>query len=247
MAIDYAGAVARLMEANSTVTAVCICDGQGSVIYQTSNWDITSDIITLLNSWRQQQPSIVVQGIKYSTLQCTQERLVATNIMGQGHIVCANFKDQNITIAYVTPDGGAGVAYMDVARTNDSIGTGAAAAGATYQPAAPMSQETPVQAHIEQTYQQPIEATQAYSPVTTEGYDQTAYQQPTQPVPSSSWSSSSQDTDMKNLLWELDEFTKFVTRGEFGQFLQNLMREGDQVKCWELLKIIRSLKAFMER
>jgi len=246
LALDYGAAVTRLMEANNTVTAVTICDGAGSVLYQTSNWDITSDIINLLNSWRQQQPSIVVQGIKYSTLQCTQERLVATNIMGQGHIVCANFKDQIITIAYVTPDGGAGVAYMDVARTNDSIGTGAVASGDIYQPAAPVSEQVPTQPQYEQTYEQPVETTQAYNPATTQQYEQSV-EQPTQPVPSSTWASSSQDTDMKNLLWELDEFTKFVTRGEFGQFLQNLMREGDQVKCWELLKIIRSLKSFMER
>ena len=242
LAVDYGSAITKLMEANNTVTAVTICDGQGSVLFQTSNWDITSDIITLLSSWRQQQPSIVVQGIKYSTLQCTQERLVATNIMGQGHIVCANFKDQNITIAYVTPDGGAGVAYMDVARTNDSIGTEAAATGG-YQAAAQVSAEAPVQPQYEETYEQPVETYDTQNG----GYEQTDYQQPTQSVPSSSWASSSQDTDMKNLLWELDEFTKFVTRGEFGQFLQNLMKEGDQVKCWELLKIIRSLKSFMGR
>ncbi|MFX0134515.1 MAG: hypothetical protein ACFFDN_12820 [Candidatus Hodarchaeota archaeon] len=187
-----------------------------------------------MSSWRQQQPSIVVQGIKYSTLQCTQERLVATNIMGQGHIVCANFKDQHITIAYVTPDGGAGVAYMDVARANDSIATGAAPVEAAMPPTVPVQPQAEV-AQYEQTYQQPVET-----------YE-TTYEQPTQPVPSSSWATTSQDTDMKNLLWELDEFAKFVTRGEFGQFLQNILREGDQVKCWELLKVIRSLKSFMER
>jgi hypothetical protein len=237
VAADYESAVKRLLASNNTVTAVTIVDGAGGVLYQTNNWDITSDIITILSSWRQQQPSIVVQGIKYSTLQCTPERLVATNIMGQGHIVCANFKDQYITIAYVTPDGGAGVAYMDVARANDSIGTGAAPVEA-YQVAAPAATPQP---EVAQTYeQQYTQPEQTY---------ETSYQaeQPSQPVPSSSWASSSQDTDMKNLLWELDEFSKFVSRGEFGQFLQNILREGDQVKCWELLKVIRSLKSFMER
>ncbi len=236
VAAEYESAVKRLLAANNTVTAVTIVDGAGGVLYQTNNWDITSDIITILSSWRQQQPSIVVQGIKYSTLQCTQERLVATNIMGQGHIVCANFKDQYITIAYVTPDGGAGVAYMDVARANDSIGTGAAPVEA-YQPAAPVATQPEVAQTYEQQYTQPAETYE-----TTYQVEQTS-----QPVPSSSWASTSQDTDMKNLLWELDEFSKFVSRGEFGQFLQNILREGDQVKCWELLKVIRSLKSFMER
>lgn len=239
--MDYESAVRRLLAANNTVTAVTIVDGAGGVLYQTSNWDITSDIISILNSWRQQQPSIVVQGIKYSTLQCTQERLVATNIMGQGHIVCANFKDQYITIAYVTPDGGAGVAYMDVARANDSIGTGAAPAEVAIPATTPVAPQAEYAQQYEQTYEQPAETYE------TTQYEQPTYEQPTQPVPSSSWATTSQDTDMKNLLWELDEFAKFVTRGEFGQFLQNILREGDQVKCWELLKVIRSLKSFMER
>lgn len=246
MTYDYSTAITKLISSNDTITAVTIVNGAGNIIYQTSNWDITSDVISVLNAWRKQEPSIIVQGIKYSTLQCTQERLVATNIMGQGHIVCANFKDAVITIAYITPDGGAGIAYMDIARINDAMASGTTITEAKLPQVAPTPTiETSRPQVQEPTYQQTPEIPQSHG--TTQQATEASYQVSAQPVPSSTWSTSSQDTDMKNLLWELDEFIKYVSKGEFGDFLKQIMREGDQVKCWEMLKIIRSLKSFMER
>ncbi|MHA1785581.1 MAG: hypothetical protein ACTSX4_03695 [Candidatus Helarchaeota archaeon] len=220
-------AINKLFEVNKTITAVTVMDGSGNVLYQTSNWDITADIISTLNAWRKQEHSIIIQGIKYSILQCTKERLVATNVMGQGHIVSANAKDQYITLAYVTPDGGAGVAYMDVARVNDELYTRSLAAA----PAA-----EPVEA--EPLVSEPAAEVVEPMPVT---------KQKPSAVPSSTWFTSSSETDMKNIIWEVQAFYKYVEKGEFNQFLQEILTEGDQVKAWELLKIIRSLKSFIER
>ncbi|NHI91886.1 MAG: hypothetical protein EAX96_05245 [Candidatus Lokiarchaeota archaeon] len=225
---DYEKVLNKLFDANKTVTAVTIMDGSGNVLYQTSNWDITADIISTLNAWRKQEHSIVIQGIKYSILQCTKERLVATNVMGQGHIVAANSKDQYITLAYVSPDGGAGVAFMDVARANDEIMTGAPLIAA---PAKPVIEEIPEEAP---------------EPVEVEMPSPTIKPKPLA-VPSSTWFTSSTETDMKSILWEIQEFYKFVDKGEFSSFLQDLLTEGDQVKAWELLKLIRSMKSFIER
>lgn len=217
------------MATNNTITAVTYTSMEGSVIYQTSNWDISPDVIGVLNSWRQQSPSVLVQGIKYSTLQCTPERLVSTNILGQGHIVASSEKNR-ILLAYVTPDGGAGIAYMDVARILSQIVSGApATAPATVPTMAPAPQ---------QTYEEP--SVYAQSPVET--YDQ-GVSEASRPVPKSTWASASPDTDMKNLIWEVEEFRKYVERGDFASFIRNLLTEGDQVKIWEILKLIRHFKS----
>jgi len=226
---EYEKAVNILFDANGTVTAVTVMDGSGSVLYQTSNWDITADIITCLNAWRKQEHSIIIQGIKYSILQCTVERLVATNVMGQGHIVAANQKDKVVTLAYVSPDGGAGVAFMDVARCNDQIFTAVPELIA----AAPIVPTPEVE--------QPI----AVEPVAVK--KPAVGLKPKISVPSSTWFTSSAETDMKNILWEIQEFYKFSEKGDFSVFLQNILTEGDQVKSWELLKILRTLKSFIER
>ena len=214
--------ITELLNANKSITAVTVTNGQGQVIFQTSNWDITSDIVTLLNSWRQQAPSVTVQGIKYSVLQCTPERLVSTNVLGMGHVVGVNRNDKQFSIAYVTPEGGAGVAFMDAARTNDAI-----ARLRTEEIAG--VEELKIKVPAPAIEEEPI-AVEAKGP-----------------VPSSTWATAASDTDMKNLLWELDEFSKYVSRGDFNQFLQSLLTEGDQVKIWELIKLLRSLRNFIER
>lgn len=222
-----------LMNNNNTITAATVVAPEGTVIYQTSNWDISSDIIGLLNSWRQEGSSVVVQGIKYSTLQCTPERLVSTNILGQGHIVASSERNR-ILIAYVTPDGGAGVAYMDVARALGQITVGAAPAPPTVQPG--VSYEEPA-VYQQETYQPPAQ------------YDQAQYTAPIdemRPVPKSSWAASSPSTEMKNIIWELEEFRKYVERGDFASFLRTMLTEGDQVKIWEVLKIIRHFKSLSQ-
>lgn len=232
--IDYL--IRELMNTNNTITAVTLLSPDGNIIYQTSNWDISSDIIGVLNSWRQQAPSIVVQGIKYSTLQCTPERLVSTNILGQGHIVASSERDR-ILLAYVTPDGGAGIAYMDVARTLSQITGGA--------PAAPTAPATPAPP----TTPSPSEPSQPQYNAGPE-YIQAQYSQPAteeaRPVPKSTWASTSPDTDMKNIIWEVEEFRKYVERGDFAAFLRNLITEGDQVKIWEILKLIRHFKSLSQ-
>ena len=226
--IDYF--VRELMNSNNTITAVTYLSPDGNVIYQTSNWDISSDIISVLNSWRQQSPSVVVQGIKYSTLQCTPERLVSTNILGQGHIVASSERDR-ILLAYVTPDGGAGIAYMDVARTLSQLSGGGEPAAAAPAPA-------PQPQFQDQFAEQP-----------TQIADQLGLQaapEEARPVPKSTWASASPETEMKNIIWEVEEFRKYVERGDFAAFLRGLLTEGDQVKIWEILKLIRHFKSLSQ-
>ncbi len=237
-AIDYI--IRDLMTGNATITAATLLTPEGNVVFQTSNWDISSDVIGVLNSWRQQSPSVVVQGIKYSTLQCTPERLVSTNILGQGHIVASSERSR-ILLAYVTPDGGAGVAYMDVARALSQV-VGGAPAEAGPPAMAPAPAQPQYQQPQQEAYQQPqqfadqFQQQQTAAPATEE----------MRPVPKSSWASSAPGTEMKNIIWEVEEFRKYVEGGNFAAFLRDLLTQGDQVKIWEVLKIIRHFKSLSQ-
>jgi hypothetical protein len=235
--IDYI--IRELMTGNTTITAATLLTPEGNVVFQTSNWDISSDVIGVLNSWRQQSPSVVVQGIKYSTLQCTPERLVSTNILGQGHIVASSERSR-ILLAYVTPDGGAGVAYMDVARSLSQITGGAPAAAAP--PAMAPAPQAPAPAPVEPQYQQP----QQFTDQLQQQYQPQPAAEEMRPVPKSSWATSAPGTEMKNIIWEVEEFRKYVERGDFAGFLRDLLTQGDQVKIWEVLKIIRHFKSLSQ-
>ncbi|MHA1270899.1 MAG: hypothetical protein ACTSPY_13985 [Candidatus Helarchaeota archaeon] len=114
--------ISELQKTNPSIGAVTVYNWQqNQILYQSSEWDISQDLGPILTAWTETQPSVMVQGIKYSTLQCTPERLVCQNLQGQGAIVGANYQNRLIIISWVSADGAPGDAYRDITRTLDKI------------------------------------------------------------------------------------------------------------------------------
>jgi hypothetical protein len=109
----------NLVSVNNTIGALAVLDNNGNVVYATQNWKINGG--ELINSWRNKDAAVSIQSVKYSTLSVTEERLIATNVSGKGHIVMSTVGDKGIVIAYVTPQGDPGGSYADICRTADSI------------------------------------------------------------------------------------------------------------------------------
>ena len=119
MSSQIESVVRDLIGVNNTIGAIAVLDNNGRVIYATGNWKVNgSDVI---NSWRKKDPSVTIQSVKYSTLQTTEERLIATNVSGKGHIVMSTVGDKALLVAYVLPQGDAQGSYADVCRTADQI------------------------------------------------------------------------------------------------------------------------------
>jgi len=112
--------VRYLQEVDRTITAVAVLRRDGTVVYSTPNWTITGSEI--MEAFRNKAPSIVIQGVKYSTLQVTEHHLVATNVQGQGHIVMAAARDKGYVIGYVHPQGDVQSAYLELAKASANIG-----------------------------------------------------------------------------------------------------------------------------
>jgi len=91
---------------NSRIIAVALIQGKDAILYSTDNWDISADVGRVISSWSSMNAQfIMLSGVKYSVLQCTSERLVATSIRGEGHIL--GTKDEDYTlILHVEPDFG---------------------------------------------------------------------------------------------------------------------------------------------
>lgn len=119
MANQIDNVVKVLFGTNKTIGAVAILDYNGRVVYTTKNWKV--DGSRVINSWRRREPSVSVQNVRYSTLQATEERLVATNVYGKGHIVMSTIRGKGLLIVYVLPKGDAQGSYADVYRTADQI------------------------------------------------------------------------------------------------------------------------------
>ncbi len=121
MSVDYATHVHRLIQTNPQITAVAVCESNGAVTYQTENWDISGEAKKVVDAWRGKATFVMLQGVKYSMLQCTEERLISTNIKKQGHLVGAITPDQKYVISYTIPEGNYQISYMDTARAADQM------------------------------------------------------------------------------------------------------------------------------
>jgi len=120
MPVDPESAIHNLMQAEPSIIAAVVIRGR-DIVYSTDNWDISADVGRVVSSWTSMNAQfIMISGVKYSLLQCTAERLVATSIRGEGHIVGAKDEEHKV-ITYVEPDGPMNAAYMDTARALASM------------------------------------------------------------------------------------------------------------------------------
>lgn len=117
----------QLLATNPTIKNAAVVALNGQVLFQTKNWDVTSDIKKLLADWQAKVPFIVLCDIRYSILQSTPERLVSTNVGKKGHLVGATTPEGHLVLAQISPDGNYQVSYMDTARAASQIKPGGAA------------------------------------------------------------------------------------------------------------------------
>jgi len=116
MPTDPATVVYNLIQKDPSIIAAAVVQGSNNILYTTDNWDISSEVSKVISSWNSLNAQFVIlSGVKYSVLQCTSERLVATSIRGEGHIIGAKDEEHKILI-YLEPDGEPMGATMDTAR-----------------------------------------------------------------------------------------------------------------------------------
>ena len=120
MPVDYEKAVKDL-KSETDIKSVAIIEGKYKIVYSTEDWDISEDIRKLVGIWDSQHgKSITVSDNKYSILQATPERLVATSIKGKGHILGAK-DDERKVVVYAKPKGNMLTAYTAAARSLKSM------------------------------------------------------------------------------------------------------------------------------
>lgn len=116
---DVAAISNNLMQSDPNITATALVGMNGGIIYQTQNWTIQgADIIS---AFANKAPSVLIQGIKYSTINATQDRLIATNVKGMGHLVVTAVGQKALFICYITSQGSPQSAYIFADRAAREI------------------------------------------------------------------------------------------------------------------------------
>ena len=120
MTVDYEQAVKDL-KTESDIKSVAIIEGKYKIVYSTEVWDIIKDIRKLVGIWDSMHgKSLTLSDKKYSILQSTPERLVATSIKGKGHILGAK-DDERKVIVYAKPKGNMLTAYTAATKALKSM------------------------------------------------------------------------------------------------------------------------------
>ena len=104
----------ELFTQNQTVSAAVVIDMKGKVLSSMGGpWEVDgADVAKNLQS--EKLPSLVIQGIKFSTFQHDTIKFIGSNMQGTGHVVCANSGNKGWIVTYLTPEGDQKVGYRDV-------------------------------------------------------------------------------------------------------------------------------------
>jgi predicted regulator of Ras-like GTPase activity (Roadblock/LC7/MglB family) len=115
MSTEIETIIDELLNTEQKIFGVAIISKSGSLITQTQNWDISSDlgkVNELLKAkvelGQRGIPNISLQGIKYMIVENTEERKIGTNITGKGHIIIAPIPigGTGALICYINPQAG---------------------------------------------------------------------------------------------------------------------------------------------
>ncbi|KKN53686.1 hypothetical protein LCGC14_0599890 [marine sediment metagenome] len=112
---DIESIIDDLLNKEQNIFGVGIIGRKGTIITQTSNWDLNEDL-DLINELLNQKielgekgiSTITVQGIRYMIVENTEERKIGTNITGKGHLIICPIPigGTGALICYINPQAG---------------------------------------------------------------------------------------------------------------------------------------------
>lgn len=97
--VDDLGIVA--FEANIKIAALAVVSNNGTLIYQTSNWDLNNQTGTILNVFKGEK-SFVLSDVKYSVVETTSEGIIGSSNSGMGHVIIVPFQG-GLLVSYAMP------------------------------------------------------------------------------------------------------------------------------------------------
>ncbi len=92
-------------ETKMKVGGVGVISSEGTIAYQTENWDLTAHLNQILDTVQTNKGSITLFGVKYMIVEHTPERIIGTNVTGKGHLILAPF-EKGVLVTYILPEVG---------------------------------------------------------------------------------------------------------------------------------------------
>lgn len=103
------------------IQAFGVIKADGSVLWQSDNWDLSADAKALVAGVTGKAASIIQNQVKYSTMRTSPESLVARSVAGNGVIVLAKIENDKWVVAWASKDAAPDGIYVDVDRAAKSL------------------------------------------------------------------------------------------------------------------------------
>lgn len=112
----------ELIEEEQNVGGAAVISNSGELIFQTENWDLSSEIENILSVVESPKSSIILLDMKYMIVENTPERIIGTNLKGKGHLILAPF-EKGVLVTYIIPQAGPRDALFNVQTFAQKINT----------------------------------------------------------------------------------------------------------------------------
>jgi hypothetical protein len=103
------------------VQAFGVIKGDGTVLWQSNNWNLEADAKSLVSAVNNRASSVTQNQVKYSTMRTSPESLVARSIQGNGILVLAKIEGDKWVVAWAAADAAPDGIYVDVDRAAKSL------------------------------------------------------------------------------------------------------------------------------
>ncbi|MHA1637530.1 MAG: hypothetical protein ACTSUO_04830 [Candidatus Thorarchaeota archaeon] len=103
------------------IQAFGVIKADGSVLWQSNNWDLSADAQALVAAVSNKATSVIQSQVKYSTMRTGPESLVAKNVTGSGILVLAKIEGDKWVVAWAAAEAAPDGVYVDVDRAAKSL------------------------------------------------------------------------------------------------------------------------------
>ncbi len=89
----------------------------GSIIWQTDNWNLVEDIDGILQSVQESSSQVSAGGVKYARVSSSDSSYAATAAQNKGHLLLVRIDENSWAIAFAAPSAVPDLAIIDVKKT----------------------------------------------------------------------------------------------------------------------------------